>query len=420
MVGLALIVVVLLCWLPSAAAPNDGRMPYPFMGFNAWALMPGRGQPTEAELIQICEALVKTGLRDAGYIYISPGEIGFVRDLATQVIKLEFPEHFTGGDLKHFSAYLHANGFKLSQGISPGAKSCTGEVGVCGPRPANETYPLPEHCHAAADAKWMAEQGSDHWPCDWCQFICKHNSSCYVEHFGRVWDAIESTGRNMTLGIYIYGKSHPETWAPSIGHYWRMGADMKNAWDNVIGEVDEVIWNDVARQANGPGAYNMLDALVVGAPNNTHTGIAGPGLSINEATSHMSLWVVLASPLLLGFDIRKPIKPEIMQILTNPEVLAVHKDSLAKQGRPVRTKRWSYGHCVDPQQSDPVLAIEKPLANNDTALLILNRGGQGLSGNISIDFDDLYTSWSVHPNTCLPQSTDMHDVMSLPRRTVSI
>jgi hypothetical protein len=195
---------------------------------------------------------------------------------------------------------------------------------------------------------------------------------------------------------------------------------MKNAWDNVIGEVDEVIWNDVARQANGPGAYNMLDALVVGAPNNTHTGIAGPGLSINEATSHMSLWVVLASPLLLGFDIRKPIKPEIMQILTNPEVLAVHKDGLAKQGRPVRTKRWSYGHCVDPQQSDPVLAIEKPLANNDTALLILNRGGQGLSGNISIDFDDLYTSRSVHPNTCLPQRTDMHDVMSLPRRTVSI
>lgn len=81
--------------------------------------------------------------------------------------------------------------------------------------------------------------------------------------------------------------------------------------------------SDVARQANGPGAYNMLDALVVGAPANSNTGIAGPGLSIDESRSHMSLWVALASPLLLGFDIRKPIQPEIHEILTNPEVLSV-------------------------------------------------------------------------------------------------
>jgi hypothetical protein len=87
--------------------------------------MPGRGQPTEVELVEICEALIKTGLRDAGYVYISPGEIGFIRNNATGILELEFPEHFTGGDLKHFSAYLHANGFKFSQGISPGRVSCT-------------------------------------------------------------------------------------------------------------------------------------------------------------------------------------------------------------------------------------------------------------------------------------------------------
>ena len=120
-------------------------------------------------------------------------------------------------------------------------------------------------------------------------------------------------------------------------------------------------------------------------------GIAGPGLSLDEARSHMSLWVALASPLLLGFDIRKPIDPAIKEILTNPEVLAVHKDPLAQQARPVRTQRWAYGKCVDPQQSDPVLALEKSLANNDTALLILNRAdGHMRSGNISIDFDDVY------------------------------
>ena len=151
--------------------PDDGRMPYPFMGFNAWALEPGRGQPTEAGIIEICQALISTGLRDAGYVYVSPGEIGFVRNPVTHTLELEFPEHFTGGDLKHLSSWLHTNGFKFSNGISPGNSSCTGEVGVCGPRAADEAHPLPEHCHAAADAKWMVEQGSDHWPCDWCQYV---------------------------------------------------------------------------------------------------------------------------------------------------------------------------------------------------------------------------------------------------------
>ena len=84
---------------------------------------------------------------------------------------------------------------------------------------------------------------------------------------------------------------------------------MKNAWENVIGEVDAVIWNDVARQANGPGSFNMLDALVVGAPPNNDTGIAGPGLSVDEARSHMSLWVALASPLLLGFGVLHQASP---------------------------------------------------------------------------------------------------------------
>ena len=116
--------VTALCWLSfigkPSIAPDDGRMPYPFMGFNAWALMPGRGQPTEAELIEICEALIKTGLRDAGYVYISPGEIGFVRNDETGQLELEFPQHFTNGDLKYFAAWLHSHGFKFSQGISPG------------------------------------------------------------------------------------------------------------------------------------------------------------------------------------------------------------------------------------------------------------------------------------------------------------
>ena len=117
---------------------------------------------------------------------------------------------------------------------------------------------------------------------------------------------------------------------------------MKNSWYNVMLEVDLVLYDDANRRASGPGSHPFLDALVVGTPNNTGTGLAGPGLSTVEAQSHMSLWVALSSPLLLGFDIRKPIKPEILSILTHPEILEVHKDALAKMGRPTRLHQPTY------------------------------------------------------------------------------
>ena len=117
---------------------------------------------------------------------------------------------------------------------------------------------------------------------------------------------------------------------------------MKNSWYNVKHEEDLVLYADANRRASGPGSHPFLDALVVGTPNNTGTGLAGPGLSTAEAQSHMSLWVALSSPLLLGFDIRKPIKPEILSILTHPEILEVHKDALAKTGRPTRLHQPTY------------------------------------------------------------------------------
>ena len=141
------------------AAPNDGRMPYPLMGFNAWAADPGR--PNETAIINIANALIKTGLRDAGYVYMD-WLIGYSRDVTTSQVQLSEPERWTGGDLKYVVGWLHSHGFKFSTGLSPDRSSCTGEVGVCGPRPADEKYPAPEHCHAEADAQWFAEQGADH------------------------------------------------------------------------------------------------------------------------------------------------------------------------------------------------------------------------------------------------------------------
>ena len=88
--------------------------------------------------------------------------------------------------------------------------------------------------------------------------------------------------------------------------------------------------NNAAREANGPGAYNFLDALVVGCktngPSQCGSGHNRLGLTATEQQTHMSLWVALASPLLLGFNITEPVSawPKgTLEILTNPEVRTI-------------------------------------------------------------------------------------------------
>ena len=151
-----------------------------------------------------------------------------------------------------------------------------------------------------------------------------------------------------------------------------------------------------AVQAQGPGAYNFLDSLVVGkVPNNT-TGVPGQGLTLEEARSHMSLWVAMASPLMLSLDLRT-ITPEVKEILTNEEILAVHKDSLAKMASRVDTSWFSGDHAQIEAATTggaDVELLERPLANGDTALLLLNRdemksGKPRGPRNISLYFSDL-------------------------------
>lgn len=409
-------------------APDDGRMPYPLMGFNAWAADPGR--PNETAIIGIAEALIKTGLRDAGYVYMD-FLIGYARNTTTMQVQLSEPERWTGGSLKFLVGWLHSHGFKFSTGLSPDRTSCTGEVGICGPRPSEARYPSPNHCHAAADAQWFAEQGTDHWPSDYCTSVCWDNATCCSEFYGRIWDAIQATGRNMSFGIYSGSGpcvAHAYTWAPRIGHYWRTGSDMKNVWDgqpgSVMGEVDNLIWNDAQRLAQGPGAYNLLDALVVGAPNRTDgTGTDGTGLTTNEARSHMGLWVALSSPLILSIDVRQPIKPEILSILTNPAVLAVHKDPLARQGRPIpavfdgRSALKLGEQLSTPTINDPVLVIAKPLTQNHTALLVVNRGST-TQQSIVVAFDDMHTE--VNPAPALRQAVaDLWGAAGAPSKQAS-
>jgi alpha-galactosidase len=74
----------------------------------------------------------------------------------------------------------------------------------------------------------------------------------------------------------------------------------------------------------------------------------------------MSLWSLLAAPLLAGNDLRD-VTPGILEILTNKEVIAVDQDPLGKQGTRVS------------RQGDAEVWA-RPLADGGYAVGLFNRG----------------------------------------------
>jgi alpha-galactosidase len=87
--------------------------------------------------------------------------------------------------------------------------------------------------------------------------------------------------------------------------------------------------------------------------------IGNGGMSLTECQTHLSLWAMLAAPLLAGNDLRN-MSAETRDILTNKEVIAIDQDKLGQQGRRISKK-------------DGAEMWMRPLANGDLAVALFNR-----------------------------------------------
>jgi alpha-galactosidase len=113
----------------------------------------------------------------------------------------------------------------------------------------------------------------------------------------------------------------------------------------------------------GPGYWNDPDMLQIG----------NGAMSPTEYQAHFSLWSILSAPLMAGNDLRN-MKPEITQILTNQEVIAINQDALGIQGRKVR--------------DDGEFEVwVKPVADGTRAVVLLNRSKA--EANISVSWSEI-------------------------------
>jgi len=176
--------------------------------------------------------------------------------------------------------------------------------------------------------------------------------------------AIVKTGRPMVYSLCQYGFDAVWDWAPEVGaNLWRTTGDINATFDRmtVIG-----LNQDGLEKFAGPGHWNDPDMLEVG----------NGKLTLDENRFHMTLWAMLASPLLAGNDLTK-MTPEVASILMNKQVLAIDQDPAGHQGKRV-------------YQEGPVQIWSRELADGSTALAVFNTGEDASSmRNIALPLKQL-------------------------------
>ena len=285
---------------------DNGLARTPPMGWNSWNKFASRVD--DATVRTIADAVVSSGMKDAGYIYINiddTWEAG--RDAQGNIqTNKKFP------DMKALADYVHSKGLKLGIYSSPGPNTCAGYEGSYG--------------HEEQDARTYAAWGIDYLKYDWCGARNLYTDEEMPAVYQIMGDALLKQKRPIVYSLCQYGRQDVWKWGPEVGgNLWRTTGDIRDAWDSMtrIGFSQ----NDLAPYAK-PGHWNDPDMLEVG----------NGAMTNDEYKTHMSLWAILAAPLLAGNDLRS-MTPEILAILTNKEVIAIDQDKLGKQGQRV----WQTG-----------------------------------------------------------------------------
>ena len=341
-----LLTILLLLLLPviGRAQTRESLSLTPQMGWSSWNNF--QGNINEDIIKSIVDAMVASGLKDAGYTYINIDDCWHGKRDADGFIQAD-PKHFPHG-IKALADYVHSRGLKLGIYSDAGSETCAGRPGSLG--------------HEYQDALQYARWEVDYLKYDWCNTTNVNAQGAYQ----LMRDAIQAAGRPLFFSICEWGDNHPWRWAKGIGDSWRIGPDIWCSFDSThvfptyiqCSIIDCINRNDSLRSYAGPGHWNDPDMLEV-----------GNGLSVNQARAHFTMWCMMASPLILGNDVRN-MSDETKAILTNRDLIAIDQDKLGVQGlRFLIREGLEYWF--------------KPLSNGDWAMTIFNPTRQSLSCSLN-------------------------------------
>ncbi|HEY0954741.1 MAG TPA: glycoside hydrolase family 27 protein [Roseateles sp.] len=342
----ALMLMPMLAALPAQAqqqheslkldAPKPVLLPTPPMGWNSWNKF--KCDVSEKLIREQADAMVASGMRDAGYKYIVIDDCWQKSRDADGNIQAD-PERFPSG-IKALADYVHSKGLKFGLYSDAGALTCGGRPGSAG--------------HEFQDARQYAKWGVDWLKYDWCYTGPRNAEAAYTI----MAKALRESGRDIVLSICEWGTHQPQRWGPDVGHLWRTTGDIFDAWEGKkdwsIGMTNILDLNVDNWRYAGPNRWPDPDMLEVG----------NGGMSVTEYESHFSLWAMLAAPLVAGNDMSK-MDADTRRILTNKDVIDVDQDPLGQAARRVR--------------KDGDLEVwARPLQGGDTAVVLFNRSAKAV------------------------------------------
>jgi hypothetical protein len=288
----------------------------PPMGWNSWNCW---GLSVDEEkVLQSARAFKEKGLMEYGwsYINIDGGWQGDRNKDGKIVPNKKFP------DMKALGDSIHKMGLKFGMYSSPGPRDCAGYIG--------------SYQHEEQDAKSFADWGVDYLKYDWCYYSEvfdreKDNStSAYMKPYLLMQKFLLEQNRDIVYSLCQYGFKDVWEWGAAVGNSWRTTWDITDTWES----LSDIGFNQYSHYSFAkPGHWNDPDMLIVGKVGwgeNLHQTYLTP----DEQYTHISLWSMLASPLLIGCDINQ-LDAFTLNLLTNAEVIDVNQDPLGKQAQRV-------------------------------------------------------------------------------------
>jgi alpha-galactosidase len=319
--------------------PDNGLVRTPPMGWNSWNKFAGK--VNDAAVRSMADAMVSTGMSKMGYLYINiddTWESG--RDASGNIVSnRKFP------DMKALADYVHSKGLKIGIYSSPGPKTCAGYEASFG--------------HEVQDANTFAAWGIDYLKYDLCSArnIYDSTQDDLQGLYQKMGEALQNTHRPIVYSLCQYGEADVWKWgAKTGGNLWRTTGDIRDEWAS----MDRIGFSQIAIAAYAhPGQWNDPDMLEIG----------NGGMNTEEYRTHMSLWSLLAAPLIAGNDLRS-MSDDTKSILMNADVIAIDQDTAVK---PVQMLA----------EQGKVEILERPLQDGSVAVGIFNRGDVAADGALS-------------------------------------
>ena len=317
---------------PRIRAADDGLALTPPMGWYPWNQF-GQEPQNEKLIKEMVDALISSGMKKAGYLYVGPDEgICFYRN-ANGELSTNLDRYPSG--LRGLGDYIHARGLKYALYTDAGTRTCSKAM------PGTKDHEFED---VASFAEWRA----DYVKIDWSNTEGQDPAKTYA----KLRDAQQAAGRPIVYSLCSWGVGEPWKWAAAVGNLWRTTGDIcapaKADWDMAMKNAAA---NEKLYEAAGPGHWNDPDMMIAGMD----------GLSENQNRSFFSVWCMMAAPLIAGNDLRN-MAPSNIQILTNLEAIGINQDPLGIQAHILR------------REGKVEIWGGKRLFDGSQALLLFNRG----------------------------------------------